>query len=237
MCADENIVRKIVCVKSELCVIGFSGIFTLLLLLLPRVPRPTVRATERPSKKNHLTSHVSCYHANRHSCIRPAVSSVQISHSIAVCRLVFIHDDAILKKTHTHTFSHEKNRRTDFSCVKNSLLPTSKSAWRVSVGMLQCCQPCVFPATLGLFWPLSRVFGLMWFFPSLFRNYCDLWAINPPQTLHECHLPTSKPVGWNCPAGCLASEGEWEWPPSFLYPPLSVHPCFLVLRFGHNRDA
>ena len=34
MYVDENIVRKIVCVKSELCVIGFIGIFTLLLLLL-----------------------------------------------------------------------------------------------------------------------------------------------------------------------------------------------------------
>jgi len=57
-------------------------------------------------------------------------------------------------------------------------------------GVRQCCQPCVFPATLGLFWcslagffrqlrvayfwacfDHSRVFGLILCFPSLFRNY------------------------------------------------------------------
>ena len=42
--ADENIVRKIVCVKSELCVIGFSGIFTLLLQL----------STYRPTDQKRL---------------------------------------------------------------------------------------------------------------------------------------------------------------------------------------
>jgi len=78
-----------------------------------------------------------------------------------------------LYKKIPYTYKMLKDCTSLLDSVHGAVLPTLRFSRDIGLLLMLTCgifssvAGCVF---LGLFWPLSQVFGLMLFFPSLFRN-------------------------------------------------------------------